>query len=246
MKTFGITLIDGELDTGTRKHTYSDFGLIMTNHVIPKPETLTHKISIPYMSGTIDLTDAIGAPTYDERKNLLFEFQSKDNGISRIERIATDLAAYIHGKKLLMITDAEPEFFYVVRLEFDYSKTAPDWSHITLKGTAEPFKYCVRLGGDDWLWDTFDFENGVIYSMSNINIENGGTVTLPKQTICTVPEFEVIATPVNFSVSYGGKIYSMMMMDTYYFPQIRIKQEDIVLTFSGSGIINIKFRGRYL
>jgi len=251
MDNFGITLIDGELETGTEKHTNTDFGLIMTNHVIPKPNVIPHKITIPYMSGNIDLTDAVGSPTYSERTGLVFEFEVKDGGRARCERIATDLAAFIHGKKLLMITDAEPEFFYVVRLEFDYSKSALNWSHITLKGTAEPFKYCVRLGGDDWLWDTFDFENGVITELNDLTPSaSTGYIDVPisTDTIGTVPEFDVTVSSgeSGLSVAFGGRTHNMATTGTYYFPQIRIDSTVTSIRVSGAGTFSIVFRGKYI
>lgn len=244
MKDFGITLIDGELDSGISKHTYKDFGMIMTDHVIPKPKVVLHKIEIPYSSGSIDLTDAIGEPTYQDREGLEFVFQVKDGGVDNCEKIVTSLSAFIHGKKLLMITDAEPSFFYIVRLEVSYEKSALNYSRITLSGTAEPFKYSRYASGSDWLWDPFSFVDGVISTLSDVVVTGSRVVPLTPVEFYTVPEFNV-KTANDLKVLWNGKEYSLQVGKNY-FPQIRIKGTNNVLSFTGNGTMDIDFRGRYL
>ena len=81
-----------------------------------------------------------------------------------VSEILGGLQKEVHGKKVKMILDDEPEHYYRVRLELDGEKTNPVYGQIVLSGTAEPFKYDLQSSGEPWKWDTFNFRTGVIRS----------------------------------------------------------------------------------
>ena len=41
-------------------------------------------------------------------------------------------------------------------------KSEKDWSRITIDYDVGPYKWSVLSSTDDWLWDPFNFQNGVI------------------------------------------------------------------------------------
>lgn len=246
MDRFGITFIDDAIEE--KRHTYDDWGLILTNHIIPKPSVRENKVSIPYYHGTVDMTDAMGEPIYNDREGLQFEFAVLDGGRTNCEHLASEIAKFIHGKKLRMITDADTEYFYVVRLNVSSIKSTVSTSKVTLSGTAEPFKY-LNFNGSDWLWDTFSFVDGVIIKHSNIVIDGSEAIPLTNSEFYTVPEF-VVRPNSNISAYWDGKEYEMITNPDetkhYYFPQIRVKGTDKSISLEGEGTLDINFRGRFL
>lgn len=47
---------------------------------------------------------------------------------------------------------------------------------MTLKFECDPYKYELTATDEDWLWDPFDFEEGVIKEYGNQNVD--GTLVL--------------------------------------------------------------------
>lgn len=245
IEEFGLTFISGDIDNGVSKHTYDDYGLIMTSHNIPKPDAQRQVVNVPYKSGSIDLTDIAGDTPYKDREGLSFSFTFKDGGREHVETRVSDISKFIHGKKLIMISDADPLFFYIVRLQVKFNKTAPAWCNLTMEGTSEPFKYARYKAGENWIWDTFSFVDGIITKLEDIVVENGKSVVLANDSIYTVPEF-VVEESDGLGIVFNGRTYSMPSVDSYYFPQIRIGNETMTLEFVGSGTVSVIFRGRYI
>lgn len=245
---YSLTFVDDSHDFDDLdyvKNTLDDFGLRMTNLYIPKPKVKTNKVEIPFASGSIDMTDVTGITNYNDRDGLQFDFFLNDSDPEHWERIVQRLSMFLHGKKLKMKTDYAPDYYYVVRLGVDSKKSSKKHSTITLSGTSEPFKYALMPLGDDWRWDDFSFEDGVILHLSNLSITNGGKILISTDSHFTVPQFDV-KTSNNLKLVYKGKTYSMPSAGRYYFPQVRIGYETLNLTFTGSGTFDIDYRGRYL
>ncbi len=237
MENFGLT-IDG-------KHT-SDMGLKMTAMYIPQPKPKINRISIPGASGSVDLSEITGQVSYEERSGLNFEFVLLDGSYEAFAQAATEIAMWLHGRKLKVIPDNDLGYYYMCRLELDPKKSNPVLSTIAFTGTAEPFKYDLIASDDDWLWDPFDFETGVIRELGNITVDNNHrSVTILGGGVPTVPEF-IVTESANLTVTHTGKTHNMFLPGTYRFPAIKVGMQDVTLQFGGSGKLAIRYRGAYL
>lgn len=238
MSEFGVT-IDG-------KHT-SEFGLKMVSMYIPQPKTKTNRISIPGASGSIDLTEVLGHVSYEDRDGIQFGFELIDESYSAWAAAVTAIAMWIHGKKVKVITDNDLGFYYICRLEVDSRKSNHVLSSITLTGTAEPFKYEVQSSAEDWLWDTFDFELGVIRdNLTDIIIDsNNRSAIIYGGGIPESPEF-IVEESNNLALIYNDRTFNMMVPGTYRFPAVKVGQEDVILNFTGAGKLTVRYRGKYL
>ena len=237
MGNFGLT-IDG-------KHT-SDLGLKMTSMYIPQPKPKTNLISIPGASGSIDLSEITGQVSYEERSGLSLEFILHDGSYETFAQATTEIAMWLHGKKLKVIPDNDLGYYYMCRLTLDPKKTNQVLSTIALAGTAEPFKYDITASDEDWLWDPFDFETGVIRELGDITINGENrSVTILGGGMPTVPEF-IVTESANLTVVHAGKAHHMFLPGTYRFPAIKVGEQDVTLQFEGSGKLAIRYRGAYL
>lgn len=234
---FGVT-IDG-------KHT-SELGLKMTAMYIPMPEPKTYLIDIPYASGSIDLSEVTGNVNYENRKGMEFSFVLYDETYDKGAMAISSIAAWTHGKKVKVILDNDFNFYYICRLEVDSKKSNRVNSKIVLSGTAEPFKYDMMASDEEWLWDPFNFENGIIRELSDILIsDQNREVLIAGGGAPAVPEFIVIQS-AGLRVNYNGRTFDMLLPGTYRFPQIRVGEESVLLKFSGTGKLSIRYRGRFL
>jgi len=247
--SYGVTFVDGEINSEDKieKHTFDDFGLYMTSLYIPEPEPKVNVVDLPFSSGSVDLTEAIGTTPYKDRNGLQLEFKLYDGNYVNWEYQKMTLSMFVNGKKLKMITDSDPGYYYIVRLRVDTTKSNKSNSKIVLTGTADPFKYAVTASNDPWKWDTLNFINGVIVDTSDITVSNYKRVTILAGEIPTCPEFYVEKITDSIKVQYEGKDYKFdKSVGRYRFPQIRIDTNHNVLDFIGNGKVSISYRGRAL
>lgn len=238
---FGLTI--------GNKHTYDDYGLVMTKYYIPEPAVKLQRVDLPFASGSIDLTDATGETPYSDREGIEFEFVVQDHSYTGWDTAIQTIAMDIHGQKLEMISDNDTAYYYNVRLNVNYDKSHKEFGTITLSGTAEPFKYTILASHEPWLWDPFNFVNGIIYSTADIVVNGTATVTIPAGGVKTAPSFIVTQTN-GLGVVYDTnppRTLPMPTTGTYRFPQIKCGgHSDTVITLTGQGRVSVAYRGRYL
>lgn len=239
-KEHGTTFID--VETGESKHTFRDFKLYPSSVNMPYPPGVqTQFIEIPGMDGTLDATQALdGNVHYEDRE---YEQKYVDlNGRTFWHARYSELLNFIHGKQLRMILDDDPEWYYVGR--FELSDPAPKKYKNTLEITAtlNPFKYAINSTLDDWLWDPFNFENGVVREYSEIFIEEQKTLTIIGSAMPVVPVITIQSENGDgMNLVYNG--------DTYHLPDgdnrivtMTLTEREHALEFIGTGFVSISFR----
>ena len=235
-----------------KKNTYLDFGLVMTDLYIPMPKPKRSVIDIPFASGSIDITDATGVTPYEDREGLKFEFFLNDKSPELWSIAIQKLSMYLHGRKLKMKTEYDPQYYYVVRLNVDPTKSNQKSSKIVLTGTAEPFKYSLIASNEPWHWDPFSFIDGEIKeTTADISVNGSKTIPVYAGGIMTSPTFYVYSSQ-NLKVVFEDTQYDLSKSnpskayEVYRFPQIRVGDEDVNLTFTGTGVVSVEYRGRFL
>ena len=228
-----------------RIHTERDWGLKLLSVYIPMPDPKTQILDIPGGDGSIDLTEINGRPAYNDRDGVELAFDLMDGGYESWFLKYSQFAAEVHGKKIKMVLDDDPDHYYMVRLKLDGKKSNPVYGQITFSGTAEPFKYDLVATNEPWLWDTFNFETGVIREIEEVEITaENNTVTIIGAGIDTPPVF-VVSQADNLKLTYGGRTYTLKV-GRNRFPAVQVGKEDVTLTFSGTGKFEVEYRGRYL
>ena len=93
------------------KHSYEDFGLILSSKEIGLPTPKTESVSVIGRNGDLDLTDALGDDVKFENRKLSFTF-SLLNGARDWTVTLSNLSNYLHGKKMRIVMDADKTFYY--------------------------------------------------------------------------------------------------------------------------------------
>ena len=218
----GVTFAD-------KIHTERDWGLKLLSVYIPMPAPKTQLVDIPGGDGNIDLTEINGRPAYSDRQGVELVFDLMDGDYKIWFMKYSEFAKEVHGKKVKMILDDEPEHYYMVRLELDGEKTNPVYGQIVLSGTAEPFKYDLQSSGEPWKWDTFNTNRTVLIKGAGMD---------------TAPVF-IVKEANNLKLTHEGRTYTLKV-GRNRFPAVRVGEKDVTLTFSGSGTLTVEYRGRYL
>ena len=226
---------------GSSKHTWNDWKLVPTSRpLFNSPEVKTVQISIPGFDGVLDLTESLtGEIHYENRKGSIeFQVENKD----RWYVVYSDILDYLHGSQMKVILDDDPSYYYVGRFEVNSWKSQPNHSIIVIEYNVEPYKMERFSSLEDWYWDSFDFETGIIREYKDIEV-NG---TLEFQIQCrrksVVPSFYVSADVSGLSVSFNGNVYALPN-GTSRVLNINLKEGLNILKFTGTGKVSIDYRG---
>ena len=218
------------------KHSYNDFGLILSSKEISYPKVKENKIEVLGANGYIDLTEISGNGVKYENRTLSFTFTLLDP--NEWERKKGDIANYLHGIKMKVTLDSDPPHYYYGRGSINSFKSDKAIGTMVVDFDVEPFKYIIETRGENWLWDTIDFEEGGIID-DDIVINDFKSVTMPSNPQQYVPVFNV-ASASNLKISYSGVSYDLKI-GRNRFPKI-ICTGGEVLQFSGSGRLIIDYQ----
>lgn len=114
------------------KHSYEDFGLILSSKEIGLPTPKTESVSVIGRNGDLDLTDALGDDVKFENRKLSFTF-SLLNGARDWTATLSNLSNYLHGKKMRIVMDADKTFYYWGRCTINKFKTDRTLAIITVE-----------------------------------------------------------------------------------------------------------------
>lgn len=182
------------------KNTWDDWGLVSKDRpFVAPPKPKTNFIDIPGSSVKLDFSEGLtGYPTYENRTGSL-EFMISDQYLSNRERQwvhkFNEIQTFVNGRKLQMILEDDPDYFYEGRFTVEQykpgSSMSESYSTITINYDVGPYKWSVEdsIRGT-WEWDPFSFVDGVIVSSYVKNIPVTTTEQsriLPKEIIGDVP-----------------------------------------------------------
>lgn len=144
------------------KNTWDDWRLVPSSRPVFNPPAQKVKtLDIPGGDGVIDLSQALtGYPVYQNRTGSI-EFIVM-NGFKPWHMAYSDIMDYLHGQTMRAVLEDDPEYFYEGRFTVNAWKSEKDWSRITIDYSVGPYKWSVLSSLDDWLWDPFNFQNGII------------------------------------------------------------------------------------
>ena len=170
-------------DTSKRLHsvTFGNYNTWDDWHLIPvkrpfivNPAVKFKSVDLVGANGELDYTTTlVGYPLYENRKNsLVFRMVDAEDQHSAQAR-RDEIVAYLHGRYRQMTLEDQPEYYYQGRFEVTDNtyKGKGEWADITINYNLEPFKYYISQSTDDWLWDPFSFETGIIQKAFFYGIE---------------------------------------------------------------------------
>lgn len=143
-------------------HSFRDFRLILSpNNAIGTPTPKYELIDIPGGDGMLDFTEAFGEVKYGNRP-LSFQFSTMVPQSEFMSLFATVQNA-LHGQKMKIILDDDPDCYYIGRLTVSEWKANRLIGSLTIDCDCEPYKYhlssqIVNLTGRNMI----DIDVGII------------------------------------------------------------------------------------
>ena len=197
-------------------HSYRDLKMILSEKEIGAPHVKTKLIEIEGADGTIDLTDFFGEPKYGDvtHKFTFSTIVPWNDFLSHYSNVKNAL----HGKKLRIILDDDPSFYYVGRCYVSSFTNEKNIGTITVECECEPYKYKLAktvvtqaVDGTDIIvltnsrkravpeiTITTDTSLNIVYQVYNIWDLGSGSYTLP--------DLELVAGANEVTVTGTGSI----------------------------------------
>ena len=225
------------------KHSYRDWGLFLKSRpVISPPNPKTVYIDIPGSDGVIDLTESLTGDVKFENRTIKCEFIVLD-ARNRWSNIYSEIMDFLQGQQMKVIFDEDPTFYYIGRLKVNEWKSDKATSTITIEGNVEPYKLEMFSSLEDWEWDSFNFETGIIREYKSIRVDESLTFTIEGRRKAVVPSFTVQSEDgTGLNVVFDGTTYHLPD-GTSKVLNIIIKDGINTLYFTGNGMVSIDYRG---
>ena len=210
-------------------------------HCVQPPVPKTFYQDIPGADGSMDLSEAIAGRVIYERRIITLNFGC-GYSIDEWPAVFSEILRIFHGKTGKLIFDDDPQYYYTGRMVVgDYNRVRT-LGTFTITVEADPYKYELMAGDEDWLWDTFSLEHGVIREYKEIQVSGSYTLHIPGIERWVIPE---IIVSRDMTVDFEEKTYALKA-GTNKIYGIVIKDGEQKLTFRGTGTVTVSYRGGVL
>lgn len=218
------------------KNTWDDWHLIPTSRpVFNPPSVKTSAIEIPGGDGALDLTTSLaGRPLYKNRTGSQ-EFYV-ENGYRDWSQLYSEIMGYLHGQKMRAVLEDDPAYYYEGRFAVNAWKSNKERSVIVIDYDVNPYKQDVLGTDEQWIWDTFNFETGIIRYYKDLPVNGTLDMTILVDMMPVSPTISV--TTSGMTVSHEGITYPLNR-GINHIPELILEQGENVLTFTGVGMITI-------
>ena len=226
------------------KNTFDDWHLIPTSRpVVAPPPLRSQTVDIPGGFGSLDLSEALtGYPLYDNRTGSI-EFAVLNDKWSDWSLAYQTILNYLHGRRMKMILEDDPSYYYMGRFTVDSWTSGENYSTITINYDLYPYKKQLVSTSEQWVWNSFDFEYGYIAEYFNLTVDGSLSVLIKA---CGEPTIPVITSTASMTVTVNGKTYNLSVGRNYITSLVAPPNTDTTYVFTGNGIVSVDYRGGVL
>lgn len=197
----------------------TDLGLVLFSKKISPPVVKTTSVEIPGRDGNLDITEALtGRVAYEDRE-LSFVFRVP-NPKEEWADVYSKVLNKIHGKRMDIVLDDDPDYYYTGRVSIDEFSTNRQLAEIAIKCIVAPKK----------TKKTAYTKSVAVSGTKALTVYNGGIPTVP-----------TITSDKEMDITYLGKIYHISPGKNRIF-DILLPEGDSQLTFKGTGNVTVEFK----
>ena len=217
------------------KNTWDDWHIVPASRPLVNPPAVkTEYVDVPGADGSLDYTEALSGVKYKDREGSWTFYVM--NGYQEWHVLYNQILAYLHGRRMRIHLESDPDYYYYGRLFVDEWQSAKDYSTITIRYIIDAYKLPLSSTAEsDWLWN--DLFNLVIYY---------GTfdVATSKDRNLINPNDEDIRPTITvtsaMTVEFDGTTYSLAA-GTNSNSGIVLSPGDNYMTFHGNGRVVIDY-----
>lgn len=202
-------------------HSYRDLGLLLVSKEIGSPPVKENKIDIEGADGSLDLTDFFGEAKFDNVRHK-FDFalsvppQSYPSIFSQIKNA-------LHGKKMRIILDDDPQFYYFGRLSVSGFTNDRGVGYLSIDADCDPYKYKLSKTK----------VSQAVSGTQTITLTNGRKRAVPVVTI---------QTDSSIRITYGSSNIWDLGSGSYTLPELELVEGSNSVPVTGTGTISFEWQ----
>ena len=217
----GIKVMKGVKFGAYRSDT--DLGLVLYSKKISPPIVRKVTVEVPGRDGNLDITEALTGRVMYEDRTISFVFRVP-NPKEKWASVYSGVLNKIHGRKMDIVLDDDPDYIYTGRVSIDDFATNRTLSEIAVTCTVNPKK---------------TYKTPV---KKSISVSGTKALTVINAGVPIVPE---ITADKAMDVAFNGKSYHLSPGKNKVF-DILLPEGDSKLSFSGNGNITVEFKVKSL
>ena len=202
-------------------HSFNDLRLILTSKEIGSPEIKVRKIDIEGADSAIDYTDFFGEPKYSDVTHK-FNFSTIVHQAEFLSLFSTVKNA-LHGKKMRIILDDDPLFYYVGRLNVSSFTNEKNIGNISVEADCEPYKYKLAK----------TVVSKTVNGTNNVVLVNGRKRAVPEVNI---------ASEGRIRIEYQGVNIWDLGSGSFTLPELELVEGENLVTVTGTGTITFTWQ----
>lgn len=200
------------------KHSYNDFSLLLAKVELGAPQAKVNKIDVEGADGSLDLTDYFGSTKYE---NVVHKFDFVTIAPpSTFTTIFSTIKNHLHGKKMRIVLDDDPSFYYIGRLSVSSFTSDRGIGHITIDADCEPYKYKKDK------------------TVVKQTINGSGIVLLKNSRKRAVP---TITTTAAMTIRFNETTWGVSA-GTFVIPELELFEYSNTIEVSGTGTITFEWQ----
>lgn len=202
-------------------HSYDDLDLILNSKEIGSPEVKVRKIDIEGADSSLDLTDFFGEPNYEDVTHK-FNFSTIVPQPQFLSLFSTVKNA-LHGKKMRIILDDDPLFFYMGRIKVSSFTNEKNIGIISVECDCEPYKYKLAK----------TVVSVAVDGTQDISLTNGRKRAVPEVTV---------ATESGLNIVFQGSNVWDLGSGSFTLPELELVEGVNTVTVTGTGTITFTWQ----
>lgn len=195
--------------------------MILKPKEIGSPPVKFRKLELEGADSDIDYTDFFGEPKY-ENVTHTFDF-STIVPQREFTTLFSTIKNALHGKKMRIILDDDPSFYYWGRCSVSSFVTSKGVGEVSVECDCEPYKYKLEK------------------TLVEVSVVDSATITLPNSRKRAVPEV-VISTDTTIRIEYQTSNVWDLGSGSYTLPELELVEGDNVVTVTGTGTISFEWQ----
>lgn len=188
--------------------------------------------------GELNFSKSLTGDVKYQNRKITFEFVTTVKYKSW-KNLMSAIANYLHGQDFKIILDEDPNFYYFGEATVNQFKSDKSIGIIVIECDVEPYKYDLTASNEDWLWDPFDFESGIINETRGLQVNGELEVSIYGRRKRVIPK---ITCDNPMQVIFNSNTYNLSA-GTQKVLNIEICEGKNVLKFVGNGKVTIEYRG---
>lgn len=203
------------------KHTYDDWGLVLTDKVLGLPTPKTSSVDIEGADGVIDTSEVLSGEIKFSNRVLQFAFVMTTD-YDEYNELISDISNYLHGKKLKIVLDSDDKYYYIGRCQINEWTSDKRVGKIVILCDCEPYKYTSKN------------------CISTADVNGVAHVKVLGRRMTTTP---IIRVSSDMTVEVDGEDRNLKAGRNNEIPDLFIREGVNILTFKGHGSVKITYVG---